>query len=411
MCADLDEAGTGLAYVAQSIFAHHFGTDSPLWLRPLSLTRFVSIDNSRRGDSIGDSGRDSRRHDSGRADSIHENILPLAGTQIGFRSVDIITRAHGSYIACHASLPEARAMIGDRLEPYLMRLSCPRPAFAGLSMDRPRLMGIVNVTPDSFSDGGQHASPAQAIAHAHALIEAGAEIIDIGGESTRPGAPPISLEEEGARILPVLRALREENIVLSADTRHTALMALALEAGAHIINDVSGFTGTGSAAVMAAAYKKDARHSFAIAMHMQGTPQTMQENPHYEFAPIDVFETLKAHVDRLHSAGVPLGQIAIDVGFGFGKTPAQNASLIRWTSLFHGLGVPLLLGVSRKSSIPILAKHGGYAPVSSYGESPSDRLGGSLALTLEACRQSTQLIRTHTPAPTAQAIAMMQAMG
>ena len=185
-----------------------------------------------------------------------------------------------------------------------------------------------------------------------------------------------------------------------------------MKAGARVINDVSGFTDHGAAAVMAKAHAETS-DVCAIAMHMQGTPATMQDNPHYGFAPVEVFEVLSGHLDRLVAAGLPRANIAVDPGFGFGKTPVHNAELIRWTALFHGLGVPVLIGVSRKSSIPKLAARGGMnnSGAGDYGRTADERLGGSLALTLEATAQGAQLIRTHDVPETVQAVAVQRGIG
>ena len=174
-------------------------------------------------------------------------------------------------------------------------------------------------------------------------------------------------------------------------------MSQAASAGAPIINDVGGFRDDGAEALMGQ-LSQQTKGGYAIAMHMQGTPETMQQNPHYDFAPLDVYDWLEARIDALRTAGVPRSHIAIDPGFGFGKTPQHNLELINWTSLFHGLGVPILIGVSRKSSIAKLSKD----------EPASERLGGSLALTLPAIANGAQIIRTHDVAQTAQAITIYQ---
>tara|TARA_Y100001954_G_scaffold237224_1_gene300222 strand:- start:1032 stop:1841 length:810 start_codon:yes stop_codon:yes gene_type:complete len=269
-------------------------------------------------------------------------------------------------------------------------------------------MGIVNVTPDSFSDGGRFLGAEAAIAHGRQMVAAGATILDIGGESTRPGAEPVTREEELARITPVISALSADGHLISADTRHAAVMGPAMGAGARVINDVSGFTEDGAAEVMAKAHAETS-YVCAIAMHMQGTPATMQDNPRYGFAPVEVYEVLSGHIDRLVAAGLPRGNIAVDPGFGFGKTPVHNAELIKWTALFHGLGVPVLIGVSRKSSIPKLAARGGQR--GDYGGTADERLGGSLALTLDATAQGAQLIRTHDVPETVQAVAVQRGIG
>ena len=197
--------------------------------------------------------------------------------------------------------------------------------------------------------------------------------------------------------------------MVSADTRHSAVMGPALAAGAQIINDVSGFADEGAPEVMGQAYISAPNNKFCNCHAYARHPWTMQDNPKYGFAPIEVFDMLRSHIDRLVAAGLPQSHIAVDPGFGFGKTSVHNAEVISWTSLFHGLGVPVMIGVSRKSSIPKLAASGGYN--GGYGASSKDRLGGSLALTLAATAQGAQIVRTHDVAETVQAVAVQKGLG
>ena len=380
-----DEAG--LVYVSPASVAQEWTPDNRLWLRPLSIAPLSEL----------------------AATPPEYEYLPLAGGPLGFTHLDMVTRRDEGYIAARATIEGARQIAGEAAEAQLEALSRPRPAFAGLEMDRPHIMGIVNVTPDSFSDGGRFLGAEAAIAHGRQMAAAGATILDIGGESTRPGAEPVTREEELARITPVISALSADGHLISADTRHAAVMGPAMGAGARVINDVSGFTEDGAAEVMAKAHAETS-DVCAIAMHMQGTPATMQDNPRYGFAPVEVYEVLSGHIDRLLAAGLPRGNIAVDPGFGFGKTPVHNAELIKWTALFHGLGVPVLIGVSRKSSIRAkLAARGGQR--GDYGGTADERLGGSLALTLDATAQGAQLIRTHDVPETVQAVAVQRGIG
>lgn len=379
-----DEAG--LVYVSPASVAQEWTPDNRLWLRPLSIAPLSEL----------------------AATPPEYEYLPLAGGPLGFTHLDMVTRRNEGYIAARVTIEGARQVAGEAAEAQLEALSRPRPAFAGLEMDRPHIMGIVNVTPDSFSDGGRFLGTEAAIAHGRQMAAAGATILDIGGESTRPGAEPVTREEELARITPVISALSADGHLISADTRHAAVMGPAMGAGARVINDVSGFTEDGAAEVMAKAHTETS-DVCAIAMHMQGTPATMQDNPRYGFAPVEVYEVLSGHIDRLLAAGLPRGNIAVDPGFGFGKTPVHNAELIKWTALFHGLGVPVLIGVSRKSSIPKLAARGGQR--GDYGGTADERLGGSLALTLDATAQGAQLIRTHDVPETVQAVAVQRGIG
>jgi dihydropteroate synthase len=255
-------------------------------------------------------------------------------------------------------------------------------------------MAVLNVTPDSFSDGGVNLGPAKAIAAGKTMAAAGASIIDIGGESTRPGAEPVSRNQELARILPPITALARADLLISVDTRHAAVMTRATAAGAAIINDVAALQGED--AITAAA----ASGAPVVMMHMKGTPETMQQDPVYDFAPVEIYEFLKRRVAAAIAAGIPASSIAIDPGFGFGKTVTHNLQLVNWLSLFHGLGVVVLFGASRKSSIAKI----------SAGEPAEARLAGSLALAAAAWRQGAQIIRVHDVAETAQALAVEAAL-
>jgi dihydropteroate synthase len=276
----------------------------------------------------------------------------------------------------------------------LENLYKPRADFSGLEMAKPHLMGVINTTPDSFSDGGAHLAPATAIASGMAMWQAGASVIDIGGESTRPGAAPITRNQELARVLPPITGLTRQNIRLSIDTRHAEVMTRACAAGAAIINDVEALRRDGALDAAAASGAP------VIIMHMQGQPETMQDKPHYEFAPVDIYQFLEERIDAAVAAGIAKSHIAVDPGFGFGKTVAHNLQILNWISLFHGLGVPILFGASRKSTIAKLSK-----------DEPADqRLAGSLALAMAAYRQGVQLLRVHDVGETAQALAVEQAL-
>ncbi|TRW98340.1 dihydropteroate synthase [Paracoccus sp. M683] len=269
-------------------------------------------------------------------------------------------------------------------------LTAPRAPVLGLSMDQPRLMGIVNATPDSFSDGGAY----QPLNQARALLDQGAEILDIGGESTRPGAAELSQAEEIARILPVISAMAAQ-APISADTRKAGVARAALSAGAGMINDVSGFD-----------FDPDLPPLVAKAgvpvclMHAQGLPETMQDDPRYGDVLLDVYDALAARVDRAVAAGIARDRIVIDPGIGFGKTSAHNLAILRRISLFHGLGCPVLLGVSRKRFIGTI---GG-------AEIAADRGPGTLALTIEAVAQGIQIHRVHDAAMIRQGLRMWGAL-
>ena len=321
---------------------------------------------------------------------------------MGFSHVDIVQRGTqaqpASIFAKRVSVAQWLDEASDQQEATqkLEALTSPRPDFASLSLSEPQIMGIVNATPDSFSDGGVNFAPQDGIANGQAMAQDGATILDVGGESTRPGAEAVGRDEEIRRITPIIRSLSAAGHIISADTRHTQVMAHAAEAGAPIINDVGGFRDDGAAELLGQLVRENPASGFGVIMHMQGTPETMQKNPHYDFVPLDVYDWLQGRISVLQEHGVPLSHIAIDPGFGFGKTPDHNLTLINWTSLFHGLGVPILIGVSRKSSIAKLSKD----------EPATERLGGSLALTLRAIENGAQIIRTHDVAQTSQACSL-----
>ncbi|MGC6496814.1 MAG: dihydropteroate synthase [Candidatus Puniceispirillaceae bacterium] len=315
----------------------------------------------------------------------------LAGGWARFSDMDVVQRhADGGYSVCRMGLDDLLQAADDRnlASATLDRLLAPRDSFAGLSMTAPRLMGILNVTPDSFSDGGRHNAPARAIAAARAMQDAGAAIIDIGGESTRPGAAPVTRNQELARVLPVLAGLRDSGTVLSIDTRHADVMRRAVAGGAGIINDVGALRGAGVVDAAAAAGVP------VVMMHMQGTPETMQADPQYGFAPVEILEFLEARMQAAEAAGIPRALMAIDPGYGFGKTVSHNLQLINWTAMLHMLGVPILIGASRKSSIAKI----------SAGEDADQRLPGSLALGMAALRQGAQMLRVHDVGETMQAV-------
>ena len=321
------------------------------------------------------------------SDPASQNALPLAGGWMRFDTLDVVMQ-DGDALSVWRTTPDAYLEASaDKVfsKDYLNRLTAERAPFAGLSMRCPHLMGIVNATPDSFSDGGDHFSTEDALSGARQMAADGASLLDIGGESTRPGAEPVAEADEKQRILPVIRELVSSDYVVSADTRHPPVMQAATEAGAHILNDVSGFREAGSAEVAAKAAAQNSSQGYAIIMHMQGAPQTMQANPEYGFAPLDIYDYLEGQIETLVQAGVPRNHIAVDPGFGFGKTVQDNLDIMRWVSLFHGLGVPLLIGVSRKSSIAKLAD----AP------DAKSRVPGTVALTIQGFEGGAQMHRVH----------------
>jgi dihydropteroate synthase len=279
----------------------------------------------------------------------------------------------------------------------LARLTALRAPLCGLALDRPRVMGVVNVTPDSFSDGGQFASHGAGVAQGMALAAAGAEILDIGGESTRPGSDPVPEAEERRRVLPVIRELREAGVAvpISIDTRKPSVAAAALEAGADLVNDVSALSfDPDMAAVVASAGVP------VCLMHAQGDPKTMQVAPTYEDVLLDVVDFLATRVAAAESAGIARQRILVDPGIGFGKRVEHNLALVRGLAVLHDLGCPILFGASRKRFIGTIA---GVPDALA-------RLPGSLAVALEAMRQGAQVIRVHDVAETRQAAALWAAL-
>jgi len=265
-------------------------------------------------------------------------------------------------------------------------------SFAGLSLDRPLLMGILNVTPDSFSDGGAHADP---VAAGMRLAAAGAAIVDVGGESTRPGAQPVDPIEEQRRVIPVIAALARAGVPVSVDTRNAATMRDAIVAGAAIVNDVSGLTHDPASLDVVAA--SDAS---VVLMHMRGTPADMAGRTEYADVVEDVAAWLEARVAACEKAGIARHRLAIDPGIGFAKTHAQSLEILRRLDRFLGLGLPVVIGASRKGFLKSL---GG-------GETPADRLAASLAVALHAASAGAQILRVHDVADTASALAVASAL-
>jgi dihydropteroate synthase len=255
-------------------------------------------------------------------------------------------------------------------------------------------MGIVNVTPDSFSDGGRYLGAEAAIAHGRRLLDEGADILDVGGESTRPGAAPVPVEEELSRVLPVIEALAADGALVSVDTRHAVVMARAAEAGASIINDVTALEGEGAMETAAGLELP------VILMHMQGEPSTMQDAPAYDDVIGEVRAYLSARVAACEAAGIARADICVDPGIGFGKTLAHNAALLAHLDEVAPPDIPLLLGASRKSFIA-------YA---SQGEPADLRLAGSIAAALLGAARGAAFLRVHDVAATAQALAVQRAV-
>jgi dihydropteroate synthase len=325
--------------------------------------------------------------------------LPLCGGPLAFAALEVIERrAKGASRRVIA--------LGDLFErdwgrntlaaaDMLEAIREPRPRFAGLPMDRPQIMGIVNVTPDSFSDGGSYSNTQAAIGHGLRLAEEGATILDIGGESTRPGSDPVPVDEELRRVIPVLEGLRARTDArISVDTRKAQVMRRAAEAGADILNDVSALSHDPRSLEVAAECGLP-----VMLMHAQGDPKTMNDNPQYSDVALDVFDYLEGRIRACEAAGIPRAKIVADPGIGFGKHLNHNVAVLNAMSLYHGLGVPVLLGASRKKLIGQLCNV----------DDPKARVPGSIAAALHAISQGVQIVRVHDVAATRQAVCVWEA--
>jgi len=279
--------------------------------------------------------------------------------------------------------------VAERVRSLISRCRSPRSALAGMTFDRTQIMGVLNVTPDSFSDGGLFADPLEAVAQGRRMIAEGADIIDIGGESTRPGAATTLADQEIARIQPVVTALRDAGRPLSVDTRNAVTMERAAALDCAMINDVSALEHDPKAMTVVAG-----SNAAVALMHNRGDPASMQQRTRYRNILTEVFDYLEARIAACEAAGLDRSRIVVDPGLGFGKTGAQNFALLRDLSLFRGLGVPLLVGVSRKSFI------GRVTGVEEAGE----RVAGSVGGALWAVAQGADIIRVHDVAATRQAL-------
>jgi dihydropteroate synthase len=265
-------------------------------------------------------------------------------------------------------------------------------------LSKPRItgalvMGIVNITPDSFFDGGQHLQRDTALAHAQQLIADGANMLDIGGESTRPGAKPISVQEELDRVLPVIEALRGAPVPISIDTFKSEVMQAAIAAGAQMVNDINALQ---DAAAMNAVAASDVA---VCLMHKQGNPQSMQEQPHYQNVVIEVSSFLRERIAAAEAAGIQRERILIDPGFGFGKTLEHNLALLRGLTKLTKLGVPVLVGLSRKSMLGALT-----------GQEVAQRLPASIAAALIAVQRGVAIVRVHDVRETVDALKVWNAV-
>ena len=315
--------------------------------------------------------------------------VPIAGGPLCCLGFDVIEGAPGMAKRRFAPARDIRASAEPDIRRLLGRLAAPRSAIAGITVDRTRIMGIVNVTPDSFSDGGDFHQAEAAALHARRLAAEGAEFIDIGGEFTRPGSEAVGEDEELRRIGPVLQRLQGLPAAISVDTRKANVMRAAVAGGAALINDVSALAHDPDALATVAALGCP-----VVLMHAKGDPRTMQDDPIYADVLLEVFDFLDSRIEAAAEVGIPRDQMLVDPGIGFGKTIEHNLALLAGIGLFHTLGAPILLGVSRKRFIGTISGQ----------TDPKRRMSGSIGAALAAASQGVQILRVHNVGETRQAL-------
>lgn len=317
---------------------------------------------------------------------IPSNAQIMRGTAFWFTHAVKLSRNSESEIVLAKKIPNH----------ILDKITKRRPKICRISFDTPTIMGILNVTPDSFSDGGKYSTLNAATEHCTSMVSAGADIIDIGGESTRPGAAELDAAQEISRVIPVLdKVAKEIQVPISIDTRKSEVAELAISSGAVIVNDVSGLKFDSKMAE----YCINQNLPVCI-MHSQGIPETMQNAPKYKNVCLDVYDFLNEQIEKMIDSGMQRSNIIVDPGIGFGKTLTHNFDLLKGISLFHGLGVPILIGVSRKKFIMTVAGL----------KENEDRVSGSIALALFARSQGVQIFRVHDVKETVQAMKLWHSM-
>jgi len=327
-------------------------------------------------------------------------VARLAGGMNWFSAVELIDiDGHRRSSSELVPVEDLESRFDDDLATQWQALTKPRPPLQlgarTVRLDQPQVMGIVNATPDSFSDGGQFADAAAAAEAGAQMTAQGAAIVDVGGESTRPGARSIWEGDEIERVAPVIRQLASGGAAVSCDTRKADVMTAAIEAGANMINDVSALTYDARSAEVAAGLKVP-----VVLMHHQGAPEVMQDDPRYDDVLIEVYFWLEARIAAAVEAGVAREHILVDPGFGFGKNVGHNLELMNGLALFQSLGCPVVVGASRKRTIGALS-----------GEAPADkRIGGSLAFAMKALEQGSQIVRVHDVPETVQALRTWRGM-
>jgi dihydropteroate synthase len=321
-------------------------------------------------------------------------VARLAGGMNWFAAVELITIEDNRRVSTElVPIEGVQNRFDDSMNAQWEALTASRPPLQlgdrTIRLDQPQVMAIVNATPDSFSDGGQFPDGVAAAEAGASMAAEGAAIVDVGGESTRPGARSIWEGDEIERVAPVIRRLASSGTAVSCDTRKADVMTAAVEAGARMINDVSALTYDARSAGVAASLNVP-----VILMHHQGAPEVMQEDPRYDDVLVEVYLWLEERIEAAVDAGVRRENILVDPGFGFGKNVGHNLELMNGLALFHSLGCPLVIGASRKRTIGALSN-----------EAPADkRIGGSIALAMKAVEQGAQILRVHDVFETVQAV-------
>lgn len=367
-----------------------------IWARPLRLAAPSAL-WARSGLPAGaievlEAGRDAYALVTGLGVSDREALAELVGAAWigGDGDAAVIRHSRSSIEAWRAVAPEPLAAALHRL-----LWSTPAPSLGFGWGQRTRVMGIVNVTPDSFSDGGRHHTTDAAISHGRALVEAGADLLDVGGESTRPGAEPVPVEEELRRVVPVIEGLRDAGVPLSVDTMKPEVARRAIAAGAALVNDVSGLRDDAMIDVLADT------GACACVMHMQGEPRTMQQSPRYDDVMAEVLDVLEEALQRAERRGVARSKLWVDPGIGFGKTQAHNLFLLQHAAELRLLGAPVLIGVSRK----------GFLGALTGGRPANERVVASAAAAaIVASAGAADVVRVHDVAETRDALAVADAV-
>ena len=336
------------------------------------------------------------------------NGLKIAGGWRYFDNIRVLQKKNNTFVEVLISVKEFRNLAKRenkeslrKVDIHLENIIRKRSPFSKLDMSSPNIMGVLNLTPDSFYKNSRKSNSENAIRKCKEMLKNGATILDIGGESSRPGAQKVSENEEQERVLQTLQKLQQQNInaIVSLDTRNLGTMKLGYECGVNIINDISGLDSTKKANFIIS------KKLPVIIMHMQNNPENMQDNPQYSFAPIDIYKFFSKKINELLKMGLDISNIVVDPGIGFGKNKYHNLDILKNISIFHGLGVPILLGVSRKALIGQLTIDDFlFRGLKTRSINPSKRLSGSLVFAMHAFNNGIQIIRTHDVFETKQAL-------